>query len=197
MNTILPKTKLISIGSKLLAGMSISVGAYVNCKVGGPLGAVLFCIGLISVITFGFELYTGWIRKFEGKSNQLLHLATILLFNIIGCIIVALSVSDPQVIEKCNSIVLSRADMGFWKAIFNGCGCGFIITLAVMSENKFALLLGIPAFILAGFTHSIADAFYYAVGYTNITWQAIATYIGTVLGNFVGGIIYKVGTEKR
>lgn len=197
MNTILPKTKLTSIGSKLLAGMSISVGAYVNCKVGGPLGTVLFCIGLISVITFGFELYTGWIRKFEGKSNQLLHLATILIFNIIGCIIVALSVSDPQVIEKCNSIVLSRSDIGFWKAIFNGCGCGFIITLAVMAENKFALLLGIPAFILAGFTHSIADAFYYAVGYTSITWQTISTYIGTVLGNFVGGIIYKFGTEIR
>ena len=96
MKAILPKTKLISIGSKLLAGMTISIGAYVNCKVGGPLGAVLFCIGLIVVISFGFGLYTSWIRKFERKSNQLLHLATILLFNIVGCIIIALSVSGPQ-----------------------------------------------------------------------------------------------------
>lgn len=50
-----------------------------------------------------------------------------------------------------------------------------------MPENKFALLLGILSFILAGFTHSIADAFYYVVGYANIIWQAIAAYIDIVL----------------
>ena len=76
MKAILPKTKLISIGSKLLAGMTISIGAYVNCKVGGPLGAVLFCIGLIVVIS----LVSGCtLVGYESLKESLTNFFTLLL----------------------------------------------------------------------------------------------------------------------
>lgn len=66
-----------------------------------------------------------------------------------------------------------------------------------MCKNRIALLIGIPAFILAGFTHSIADAFYYCVGHSSINGAAMLSYLGTVIGNFIGGIVFKAGSTVR
>lgn len=190
------KKIFLTIGNLILAGAAISLGAYIYLKVGGIIGAVMFSIGLISVIHYRLGLYTGWIKNFKNWDDSFV-LLTILLLNIVGCLLMSLTVSDQQIIQQCNNIVSSRAEMGIWKSIFNGAGCGFIITLSVMCKNRIALLIGIPAFILAGFTHSIADAFYYCVGHASINGAAMISYLGTVIGNFIGGIIFKAGSTVR
>lgn len=53
------KKIFLAIGNMILAGVSISLGAYIYLKVGGIIGAIMFSIGLISVIHFRFGLYTG------------------------------------------------------------------------------------------------------------------------------------------
>ena len=186
----------LAIGNMILAGVSISLGAYIYLKVGGIIGAIMFSIGLISVIHFRFGLYTVWVKNFKHWDDSFI-LLIILLLNIVGCLLMSLAISDQQIIQQCNDIVSNRADMGFWRSIFNGAGCGFIITLSVMCKNRIALLIGIPAFILAGFTHSIADAFYYCVGHSSIDGAAMLSYLGTVIGNFIGGIIFKAGSTVR
>lgn len=179
----------------MLAGATISLGAYMSLQYPGPLGAVLFSIGLMSVCTFSFVLYTGAIKRTKEFSDVLL-LLIILIGNIIGCILMSFWASfNPDIISSCQSIVEQRTDWGFLECMARGAGCGYIMTLAVSTWKKtpWPLLIGIPAFVLCGFTHSVADAFYYSVGWEVLSWSAALAYAGTVVGNFIGGIIYKIG----
>jgi formate/nitrite transporter FocA (FNT family) len=59
-------------------------------------------------------------------------------------------------------------------------------------EGKFLpLLFGVPVFILCGFTHSIADAFYFLAVPELISTDLLGIYIAEVLGNFVGCNLYR------
>ena len=55
------------------------------------------------------------------------------------------------------------------------------------------LLLGVPVFILCGFAHSIADAFYFLVSPSEQLLQVpvLVVYVSEVLGNFVGCNLYR------
>ncbi len=195
--------KIISFyGSRILAGCSISLGSYIYLRVGGPLGAFMFSVGLMSVVTFGFTLFTGKVRFFtrETWSQDILWLLGILLFNAVGCALCALmAMGDEKVMEACQAIVHKRAALGFLPSIATGMGCGFIMTLAVShwKDTPWPLIIGVPAFILAGLTHSVADAFYYSVGWQVVNGAAMASYAGTVIGNFLGGLAYKAGSLMR
>lgn len=179
----------------MLAGISISLGAYMNLQHPGILGAILFSIGIMSVCKFRFVLYTGAIRKTEDPCH-ILALLLILIGNIAGCVLMSFwSMFNTDIVSSCQKIVMQRTDWGFLECMARGAGCGFIMTLAVSTWKKtpWPLLIGIPAFVLCGFTHSVADAFYYSVGWDVLTGASFLAYLGTVIGNFVGGIIYKIG----
>ncbi len=194
------KEKIQYYGARIMAGCAISLGAFIYLKVGGPLGAFLFSVGLMSVLVFDFVLFTGKIRMINNIKSDLPWALNILLFNAIGCALIAiLATSDYNVVVKCQEIVIKREHMGFVRSIATGIGCGFIMTLAVSAwkESPWPLILGVPAFILAGLTHSVADAFYYCVGWQAITWPAILAYIGTVIGNIIGGLAFIIGSPNR
>lgn len=179
----------------MLAGAGISLGAYMSLQYPGILGSILFSIGLMSVCTFRLSLYTGCIRKTKEPIDAI-GLLIVLIGNIAGCILMSFwSSFNTDIIDNCKAIVEQRIEWGFIECMARGVGCGFIMTLAVSTwkQNPWPLLIGIPAFVLCGFTHSVADAFYYSVGWEKLTWAAASAYSGTVVGNFIGGIIYKAG----
>ena len=43
----------------IFAGLLIGIGGTVYLRVGGPVGAVMFAFGLLSVVMCGAQLYTG------------------------------------------------------------------------------------------------------------------------------------------
>lgn len=187
-----------TITGMILAGAAISLGAYMSIQFPGPIGAILFSIGLMSVCTFGFPLYTGRIKDTD-NGWHLLALTIILAGNIVGCLLMSLWASyNPDIIPMCDLIIEQRTDWGFMECMARGAGCGYIMTLAVITwrKNPWPLLIGIPAFVLCGFTHSVADAFYYSVGWKNLSQPAMLAYLGTVIGNFIGGLIFKLGRRK-
>jgi formate/nitrite transporter FocA (FNT family) len=55
------------------------------------------------------------------------------------------------------------------------------------------MVLGVPVFILCGFAHSIADAFYFLVCPLDIVLQhtVLVVYLSEVFGNFVGCNLYR------
>jgi formate/nitrite transporter FocA (FNT family) len=55
------------------------------------------------------------------------------------------------------------------------------------------LLLGVPVFILCGFAHSIADAFYFLVSPAEqlLKGDVLVVYVCEVLGNFIGCNLYR------
>lgn len=63
----------------ILAGIAIAIGAYINLKLGGIAGAILFSVGLFLVCNFGLKLYTGRVGYTGIRKNLL-----ILLGNAVG-----------------------------------------------------------------------------------------------------------------
>ena len=181
----------------ILAGICISIGCVVNLRVGGVAGAVLFAFGLTTVVYYGLKLYTGtagFIRR-RGDWGMLL---VVLLGNIVGCLRTAwlIGYAQPDCIEPAASILTGRLAKGPWACFLLAIGCGFIMTTAVEFARKgkmLPLLLGVPVFILCGFAHSIADAFYFLVSPADVLLQpaVLAVYVCEVLGNFVGCNLYR------
>ena len=181
----------------ILAGICISIGCVVNLRVGGVAGAVLFAFGLTTVVYYGMKLYTGTAGFIRSKGDWSM-LALVLIGNIIGCLLSAwlIGYAQPDCIEPASSILAGRLAKGPWACFLLAIGCGFIMTTAVEFARKgkmLPLLLGVPVFILCGFAHSIADAFYFLVSPTDqlLQTEVLVVYLSEVLGNFVGCNLYR------
>lgn len=179
-----------------MAGAMIGIAGFVNLAIGGVYGAFLFSFGLISVYCFQLALFTGMAGRtpYTIKDHNRLWFA--LIGNIIGAAAVALLArTSPMNLQECAQKILStRLLNGWWK---DGClaiGCGFIVEEAVyMYRTKSQILptiLGVMVFVLCGFPHCVADAFYFTLVpcdflSDNIA-QVLGVYIPIVAGNYVG-----------
>ncbi len=181
----------------VLAGICISIGCVVNLRVGGVAGAVLFAFGLTTVVYYGLKLYTG-TAGFIRRTGDWTMLSLVLLGNIIGCLLTAwlIAYAQPDCIEPASKILAGRLAKGPFACFLLAIGCGFIMTTAVEFARKgkmLPLLLGVPVFILCGFAHSIADAFYFLISPSEQVLQVsvLIVYLCEVLGNFVGCNLYR------
>jgi formate/nitrite transporter FocA (FNT family) len=77
--------------------------------------------------------------------------------------------------------------------------CGVLMYLAVSIYREKNTVVGIvfcvPAFILAGFEHSIADMFYFAASGFEGGLEGFALLILIILGNAVGGMLLPLLTR--
>ena len=171
----------------ILAGMCIGLGGAIFIKLGGVIGACMFVFGLLTIVHFKLPLYTGTagfiqLNKFEEYKKMFI----ILFGNIIGCIL--LSCMNIKGIDG-TAIIQSRIDTSYLQCLLNAIGCGLIMTLIVKGgrdKNLLLILFGIPLFILLGFYHSIADAFYMMVSPVELRNLFFGRYWIIVLGNFIG-----------
>ena len=172
----------------ILAGICIGLGGAIFVKLGGVIGACMFAFGLLTVVHFKLPLYTGTAGFIElNKWEEYKKMLIILLGNILGCFLLAQLFDPSQYIG--DSIIQSRINTGYGRCLLNGMGCGLIMTLIVQGgrdKNLLLILFGIPLFILLGFYHSIADAFYASISSIEINMQYLPYYIIIVLGNFIG-----------
>lgn len=186
------------IKSSILAGICIGIAGFGFLAIGGIAGAVLFAFGLITVVCYKLKLYTGTAGFIvRGEVGQLL---LILLGNIIGCLCVALlaRLSPMPLQETAEKILSGRLSIGPVRAGLLAIGCGFLMTTAVTFARRgmwLPLLFAVPMFILCGFPHCIADAFYYLTVSLDFMKEhmtdIIVLYISIVVGNFVGCNLYR------
>ena len=73
----------------ILAGIMISLGCIINLQVGGIVGALLFSIGLITILMFNFDLFTGRAGLIPSGQITWKKLGLIWLGNLYGCAMVA------------------------------------------------------------------------------------------------------------
>lgn len=196
--------------SSIFAGIAIGTAGFgflasgVQSEAYGSLvGAVLFSFGLLTVVGYRLKLYTGtagFIRK-----NEVGDLFLILLGNIIGCLCVALlsRVTPLEIQAAAQNILELRLRTGALSCGLLGIGCGFIMTTAVQfarQKQYLPLLFGVPLFIVCGFTHCVADAFYYlcvpVAFWKAHALQILAVYVCIVLGNLVGCNLYRIVLAK-
>ena len=194
------------IRSSILAGIAIGCGGFgflasgIQSESYGQLfGAILFCFGLMTVVAYKLSLYTGtagFIQK-----NEIGKLFVILGGNIIGCFIMGMisRVSPLEIHEAARNVLSLRIERGPLRCGLLGIPCGFMKTTAVTFARKqhyIPLLLAVPLFIVCGFTHCIADAFYYScVPFEFIrdnAFHTLCVYVSIVLGNLIGCNLYRI-----
>ena len=197
--------------SAILAGVMISFGGavYLACVAAekAQLGAILFSLGLSVILIMGFLLFTGKTAYIlENKPAYIPYLLTIWLGNLLGCALmgVLVQVAKPKLAETALSVCESKLTQAPWQTLILGALCGILVYIAVdyfrSDEDKKSLpkyllvFICIPAFILCGFEHSVADMFYFAASsaYSLYTVKGIVYILLVSAGNLVGAVVFHI-----
>ena len=198
------KEIIATIRSGIFAGICIGIAGFVYLAEKGIVGALLFAFGLLTVVGYKLKLYTGtagFIKKGEVGS-----LLLILVSNIVGCFVAAMIArcSPMPLQETAQGILEGRLATGPLCGGVLAVGCGIIMTTAVnfaRKGNNYPLFFGVPLFIMCGFPHCVADAFYYLTvpfSFWAENWGEILTfYFSIVIGNFVGCNLYRLVVGER
>ena len=192
--------------SAILAGIMISFGGGVYLASESKIaGALLFSLGLTVILINGFLLFTGKTAYLlENKPSYLLYLLTIWAGNLLGCALmgVLVSTAKPSLADTAAALCESKLSQSPWQTLILGALCGVLVYLAVdyfrsdedkKSFVKYLLVFTcVPAFILCGFEHSVADMFYFAASSSRAlyTGEGIVYLLLVTGGNLVGAVLF-------
>lgn len=174
----------------ILAGVLIALAGifYVNCE-NKYIGAFLFSLGLISVVFLEAKLYTGVIGYCNSKKT-FADAAWILLFNVVSAFLVGLIYKSGNGSISIMENIINRPP---FRVFLESIGCGICIYLSVelykKSKSIFPLVLGVMAFILAGFTHCIAISFY--IGASELELIHFGYLLICIVGNSIGSLLIR------
>lgn len=158
------------------------------------------------VVLYSAPLYTGR-AGFCSTAEDLKYLPLVLLGNVVGTTILSGCAHGcfPEMVEAAKKIVQARMDSPLYAGFFASVLCGFVMTAIVQFTRKqpdgveprnfLILILGIPLFILSGYWHSIADAFYYGVS-GRFDISMLWLYPMTVVGNYLGCNAYNLFVHR-
>ncbi len=186
----------------VLAGMSISFGCVAFLASGNKIvGALFFVVGLFMILNFGFSLYTGKVcYAFDNKPKYIARLLLIWFGNVVGAILMALMVGATRLTslhDAVLNVVNTKLEDNVLSLFFLGVFCNMLIFVAVHGYKNFenplakmvALFFGVSVFVLCGFEHCIADAFYFAFA-GSYTFKTLLYLLMITLGNTVGGLFF-------
>ena len=177
--------------------------AGIQSQYGSLFGSILFALGLLAIVGYKLKLFTG-TAGFT-KKNEIGVLLFILLGNIFGCFMIGMltrvsPVGDEIQVAAMN-IMNTRMESGALGCGLLAIGCGLLMTTAVTfarQKNFTPLLLAVPLFIVCGFPHCVADAFYYmSTPFNTWTVDLMGIYLATVVGNAIGCNLYRIILPKE
>ena len=180
----------------ILAGAMVSIGGSVLLACDNRyIGAFLFSLALLSICYFGFNLYTGKVGFLLAKHgrDELCEAFIGLLGNLAGTILFGLVIAAalPRLREAALAACENRLTQLPLQTLLRGFLCGILMYAAVWIYREKKTITGIlfciPVFILAGFEHSIADMFYFALAGL-FRLQSLWFLLLVILGNSLGGL---------
>lgn len=188
----------------MLAGIAISIGCIVFLTIeNNVVGSLLFSVGLLTVLKFGLNLFTGkapYICK--NKPSYILFVLLVWAGNFAGTGLTAFLINftrvKEKIIEKCISIAEIKVNDSLLSLFILAIFCGIMMYVAVdtyinqskekNSTSGLVAVLCVSVFILAGFEHSVADMFYFMLALPIKDWLLPLLII--TAGNIVGGNIF-------
>ena len=198
----------------VLAGICIGLGGTVFLRVkdaftgGNIVGAFLFAIGLFTICTRGYNLFTGKAcYLFDNKPDYLLTLLVIWVGNFLGCLLLAyveratgICGAGGGIHTTAEALVSGKMEASYLSLFLLGCICNIFIYIAVNGYaanphpvgKYIALFMGVMVFILAGTEHSVADMYYWSVSGVLAAnpGQSLLRIVIITLGNVVGGVSF-------
>ena len=188
--------------SAVLAGVCISIGGTVFLSLDNKvLGALMFTVGLFTICTFGFHLFTGKVcYVFENGRDYALALPVIWLGNLCGTVLTAFLESltriGPALQEKAAALCAAKLGDGIGSVFLLAVLCNILIYIAVDGFGKnphelgkyLSLLFGVMVFILCSFEHCVANMYYFSIAGA---WslKTLGYVLVMTLGNAVGGVL--------
>jgi|LFRM01.2.fsa_nt_gb formate/nitrite transporter FocA (FNT family) len=184
-----------------LGGFVIAIGAVACLSVENKaLGAFLFTLGVFSVSSFGFCLFTGKVCFIPNKQSSFIKdIILTYLGNFIGTVSLGLVLPFTKLsilVPKAQEIAALKLSDTLFSAFVMSVLCGMMICISVLgfktikdgTGKYIALFLPIMVYILAGFENSIANLFYYTFAGA---WGSPALIHSAVvaLGNLIGGTL--------
>ena len=171
----------------LCAGTLIAIGGgvFLGCRsmgnVGQVAGAVFFTVALSAL--------------FLGLAG---NLSATMLWGL------AVRYAIPSTAEAADAVAAAKLTQSFPQTLLRATLCGVLMYLAVTvwrdRSKVVAILFCVPAFILAGFEHSIADFFYFSAA-AEFSGQMWLFTLAALLGNSVGAMLLpllaSVGKGRR
>lgn len=208
--------------SGVAAGASIGLGGWGFASVrtmdvfGLFLGSLTFSLGIILVCVFGLMLYTGkigylfrpWLFSQGGEPASLrwrsICLLIIFIGNVIGAFLMgrlANWLSPVATAQSLSSIVSAKNDSGAVEMFVRSILCGALVYAGVDLYKKYQGVLGtflvaicIAAFVLLGFDHCIANAFYWGADASNAGWLfPLKGVLLCAVGNSIGALVLDQG----
>lgn len=186
---------MVKIINSLWSGILIAISSavYLNCS-NKLIGAILFSFGLITILEFDCYLFTG-IIGFARDKRQFLTSLFVLAGNLIGCFTVLLLPT-----QGATELVTTKLSAPWHHALGKAIVCGIIIYSTVRlyksSVNKWHILIAVPAFIICGAEHSIADACYIIASH-QFTSQSLVFLLIVIIGNAIGSLTMSFSIEYR
>ena len=175
------------------AGIAISIGAIIYLALGGWIGAVFFSIGLYLVLWFKLNLYTGKVGYLT-SAKDIPNLAIMIVGNLIGCALCAVLIPAAP----AYAAVLAKLSAPLWLTFIKSIICGILIYAAVdqfKAGRSYAPIIAVPAFILCGAEHCIADMCFILGALmfnTTILTPYLFVFLGIViLGNAIGSLLFR------
>lgn len=200
--------------SAVLAGVMISFGGavFLACVAAekNTIGAFLFSLGLSVILICGFLLFTGKTAYLlENKPSYFLYLLVIWCGNLVGCALMGsvIGLARPSLARTADTLCEAKLTQAPWQTLLLGALCGVLVYLAVdyfrrdddhKALSKYLLVFTcVPAFILCGFEHSVADMFYFAASSTHLLYtpRGIVYILIVSAGNLIGAVLFH--TAKR
>ncbi|WP_349947731.1 formate/nitrite transporter family protein [Lacrimispora sp. BS-2] len=183
----------------IIAGIAISIGGVIYLTLENHIaGSFLFSIGLFTIYTFGFNLYTGKVCYIVNE--KLSYLKTILIVYIgnfagtVGTGIIFRHTKLVRLADHTSELVNMKLSDTLFSTFIMAVMCGIMMCIAVIGYQTvkdgigkyLSLIMPIMVFILSGYEHSIADMFYFTVG--NAWNEKALLYILVIsAGNLAGG----------
>ena len=181
------------------AGITIGIGGAVYLTLENRvIGAVLFGVGLYTIVLNGLFLYTGkfgYLISAKNKKAYILQLIFTWLGNFAGTALAAAAISATRIRNLrrtaeviCKTKLADTPHSILILAVF----CGILMYVAVdgfrEKGNPLILFFCVTVFILCGFEHCIANMFYFSLAGA---WslRAVIYLLLMTLGNSVGGIL--------
>jgi len=198
------KTFMKTLIPAILAGICIGLGGTVFLSLeNGVIGALLFSIGLLTILAFGLNLFTGKVGyALDNKPSYIGTLAIIWLGNFIGTGLMALLIRFTRVYETLEAKVTPIAEQKLAdnpvSILLLAIGCGMCMYIAVHQYKKQESMLRclfvvfpVMVFILCKFEHVIANMFYFALAgfYTEAPVKTFLYLVVMTAGNSIGGLL--------
>lgn len=183
------------ITKSILAGVLIALAGivYLNCS-DKVVGSFLFSFGLCLVIILEANLYTGKVGYIKSV-DDLSEVLFMLILNVVSAYLVGLLSGMGPMHDSAAAIVTTKLETEWWITLLKSIGCGICMYGSVEGYKKtksfIPVILGVMCFILVGFNHVVADAFYIGAARFGSV-ECIQYTLLVAMGNAIGSILIRL-----